>query len=107
MLLHRIQTAFRQPARAVMYVIVVGWFAMMAFFRTHAPTRVASIVIPAPFASAILFAFVALLGIIMYGAASGFVGAFSSAGDARFLCGSRLSEMAVVTWLQLRRSATV
>lgn len=107
MLLHRIQTAFRQPARAIMYIVAIGWFAMMAYFRSHAPAPVASFAVPEPFASAILFAFIALLGIIMYGAASGFVGAFSSAADARFLCGSHLSETAVVTWLQLRRSATV
>lgn len=107
LLLHRIQTAIRQPARAIMYVLALGWLAMMAFFRTHAPVTVAAVTIPEPFASAILFAFVALLGTIMYGAASGFVGVFSSAADARFLCGSHLSEAAVVTWLQLRRCGTV
>ena len=103
---HRTQTIFRQPARGIMYGIIIAWFVMMGFLRAHARAPLA-VSIPEPFASAIMFAFIALLGIIMYGAASGFVGVFSSAADARFLCGSHLSEAAVVTWLQLRRCATV
>jgi len=105
--LHRVQTVFRQPGRAIMYLIIVAWFVMMGFLRTQARAPVYALTIPQPFASAIMFAFIALLGIIMYGAASGFVGVFSSAADARFLCGSHLSETAVVTWLQLRRCASV
>jgi hypothetical protein len=107
LLLHRIQTALRQPSRAIMYVLALGWLVMMAFLRAHSPSPIASVTLPEPYASAIMFALLALLGTIMYGAASGFVGVFSSAADARFLCGSQLSEMAVVTWLQLRRCATV
>lgn len=106
-LLHRVQTVFRQPGRAIVYVIVAGWFIMMGFLRGHAHAPLTVMTVPEPFASAIMFAFVALLGIVMYGAASGFVGVFSSAADARFLCGSHLSETAVVTWLQLRRCASV
>ncbi len=104
---HRVQTAFRQPGRAIMYVIIAGWFVLMGFLRAHTRPPLAVFTVPEPFASAIMFAFVALLGIIMYGAASGFVGVFSSAADARFLCGSHLPETAVVTWLQLRRCASV
>jgi hypothetical protein len=61
-------------------------------------------VIPEPYASAVMFAFLTLLGIMAYGAASGIIGAFASAADARFLTGSALSERVVVVWLQLRRS---
>jgi len=104
--LHRLQTIFRSPGRAIMYLLIAGWFVMMSFFRAHTSAPLA-VTVPEPFASAIMFAFIALLGIIMYGAASGFVGVFSSAADARFLCGSHLSETAVVTWLQLRRCANV
>lgn len=107
LMLHRIQTAMRQPARAIFYLLFAAWFVVMGFFRSHAPSPIASVTVSEPYASAIMFAFLALAGTIMYGAASGFVGAFSSTADARFLCGSHLSEMAVVTWLQLRRSATV
>ncbi len=105
--LHRLQTVFRQPGRAIMYLVIAGWFVTMGFFRAHTRAPMLAMTVPEPFASAIMFAFVALLGIIMYGAASGFVGVFSSAADARFLCGSHLSETAVVTWLQLRRCASV
>jgi hypothetical protein len=59
-----------------------------------------------PYASTLFFAYITLLGIMMYGAASGIVGAFSSAADARFLCGSLVPERLVVMWLQLRRSGT-
>jgi len=104
-LLHRVQTIFRQPARALVYGVAIAWFVMMGLLRSHARAPLISVVVPEPFASATMFAFVALLGIIMYGAASGFVGVFSSAADGRFLCGSRLSEPSVVTWLQLRRCA--
>jgi hypothetical protein len=106
-LLHRVQSIFRSPGRAILYLVIAAWFVMMAVLRTHTRSPLLSVNVPEPFASAIMFAFVALLGIIMYGAASGFVGVFSSAADARFLCGSRLSETAVVTWLQLRRCASV
>lgn len=106
-LLHRAQAIFRQPARAIIYTILIGWFVMMGFLRAHTRAPMLLMAVPEPFASAIMFAFIALLGIIMYGAASGFVGVFSSAADARFLCGSHLSETAVVTWLQLRRCASV
>ncbi len=104
---HRTQTIFRQPGRAIMYAVFIAWFVVMGLLRSHTRAPFISVVIPEPIASAIMFAFVALLGIIMYGAASGFVGVFSSAADARFLCGSHLSEAAVVTWLQLRRCASV
>jgi hypothetical protein len=106
-LLHRVQTIFRQPGRALVYVLVIGYFVFVSVARSHTRMSMFSVVVPEPFASAIMAAFIALLGIIMYGAASGFVGVFSSAADARFLCGSQLSEAAVVTWLQLRRCASV
>ncbi len=105
--LHRLQTVFRQPGRAIVYLVIAGWFVLMGFLRAHTRPPMLAMTVPEPFASAIMFAFIALLGIIMYGAASGFVGVFSSAADARFLCGSHLSETAVVTWLQLRRCASV
>jgi len=52
-----------------------------------------------------MFAYLTLLGVMAYGAASGLTGAFASSADARFLTGSALPERLVVVWLQLRRSA--
>ncbi len=106
-LLHRIRAIARQPSRAITYALVIAYFAFLGFARSLTRSSVLAVVVPEPFASALMFAFVALLGIIMYGAASGFVGVFSSPADARFLCGSHLSEAVVVTWLQLRRCASV
>jgi len=106
-LLHRVQTIFRQPGRALVYVLVIGYFVMIQMLRSHTRLPVVAVAVPEPFASAIMFSFVALIGVITYGAASGFVGVFSSAADARFLCGSRIPEATVVTWLQLRRCASM
>jgi hypothetical protein len=106
-LLHRVQTIFRQPGRALVYVLVAGYFVMIQMLRSHTRVPVVAVAVPEPFASAIMFSFVALIGVITYGAASGFVGVFSSAADARFLCGSQLPEPTVVMWLQLRRCASM
>lgn len=110
-LVNRLRTILHQPSRMIVYVVAIGYFGFLAWVRTLHPragnygTTIPTI-IPEPYASAILFAFVTLLGVIMYGAASGFLGVFSSTADARFLCGSKLSERAVVTWLQVRRCAS-
>jgi hypothetical protein len=95
----------REPARALVYLLAVGYFVMVAFLRSHRQAHMLPS-IPEPYASALFLAYVALLGITMYGAASGIVGAFSSAADARFLIGSLIGERTVALWLQLRRSGT-
>lgn len=110
-LINRFKLIVRQPARAILYVVVLGYLVFLAivriysrgFYGSYSSARFA--MLPEPYASALLFAFVALIGIVAYGAASGIAGTFSSPADARFLCGSRLSERSVVIWLQLRRSA--
>lgn len=101
---NRIRKIVRDPARVVMYAIVIVYFAFMGFVRSqHA--RAVPHSIAEPYASAMLFTYAALLSVVAYGAASGILGAFSSSADARFLAGSRISERLVVVWLQLRRSA--
>ncbi len=105
-LVNRIRHMLHQPARAVMYVAAVGYFVFIGVLRSHGKHSLALTAIPEPYASALFFAYITLVGIMMYGAASGIVGAFSSASDARFLSGSLISERMVVLWLQLRRSGT-
>jgi hypothetical protein len=100
---NRIRETLRQPARAVMYVVVIAYFAVVSVARGHGHHPFAVNHLPEPYASTLFYAYVTLLGVMMYGAASGIVGAFSSASDARFLSGSPLSERLVVLWLQLRR----
>lgn len=103
-LFNRARHTLRQPARAVLYALVVAYFVVLAIVRQRVHHAfIASV--PEPYASALFFAYVTLLGILMYGAASGIVGAFSSAADARFLSGSLIDERLVVLWLQLRRSS--
>lgn len=104
-IVNRMRQTVRQPGRAVMYLVVVGYFVAVALFRRQDHGELAVSTIPEPFASALFFAYITLLGIMMYGAASGIVGAFSSASDARFLNGSLIPQRVVVTWLQLRRSS--
>lgn len=103
---NRIRETLRAPARAAMYLIVAGYFVLVALLRAHGHRALAVTAIPEPYASALFFAYITLLGIMSYGAASGIVGAFSSASDARFLTGSLITQRLVVMWLQLRRSGT-
>ncbi|HKU66342.1 MAG TPA: putative ABC exporter domain-containing protein [Candidatus Baltobacteraceae bacterium] len=104
-IINRILQALHQPARAVMYLLVFGYFIVITVVRQHGNRAFALVNVPEPYASTLFFAYLTFLGILMYGAASGIVGAFSSASDARFLSGSPIPEPLVVLWLQLRRSA--
>lgn len=105
-LVNRARQIVRQPGRVLLYLVVLGYFSFMTVLRRHgAYDEFAASHVSEPYASALFFAYVTLLGIMMYGAASGIVGAFSGAADARFLSGSAISERIVVLWLQLRRSA--
>ena len=104
-IVNRIRDTARQPGRALVYVLVIAYFIFMGIMRSHGhvaafPMRT----VPEPYATALMLAYVSLLGIVCYGAASGIAGAFSSAADARFLTRSLIPERTVVLWLQLRRS---
>ncbi len=103
-IVNRLRAAVRSPGRLVMYVLAIAYFGTVVVWRSHrlspAPMRFYE-----PYAGATMFAYVALIGILAYGAASGIVGAFSSAADARFLTGCAIGERTVAMWLQLRRSA--
>ena len=101
---NRIRRLARQPGRAVFYAIAICYFVAIAIFRAHHKSAIPVSSIAEPYASAIFFAYIVLLGVLAYGAASGIVGAFSSSADARFLTSSRISERLIVVWLQLRRS---
>lgn len=103
-IVNRIRETLRRPGRAIMYLLAVGYFVVVGLLRGHGSRVLPVNTIPEPYASALFFAYVTLLGIMMYGAASGIVGAFSSAADARLLNGSRISQRLVIMWLQLRRS---
>ncbi|HET7812799.1 MAG TPA: putative ABC exporter domain-containing protein [Candidatus Baltobacteraceae bacterium] len=101
---HRLRSILSSPGRAIFYLLVVAYFIAMAVLRGsryHAQTAIAE-----PFASAILFAFITLVGVLAYGAASGVAGVFASPADARFLAGSQIDDRLVVFWLQLRRSVS-
>ncbi len=105
-IVNRIREALRRPSRMVLYLLAVGYFVVATVLRSRAHHALPVFAIPEPYASGLFFAYITLLGIMMYGAASGIVGAFSSASDARFLTGSLISQRLVVMWLQLRRSGS-
>lgn len=107
-ILNRIVATARQPGRALVYLLAAGYFIFIGFARSHGvvPGSPAARALAEPYASALMFAYITLLGIVCYGAASGIAGAFSSPADARFLIGSHIAEPVVVVWLQLRRSAS-
>lgn len=104
---NRIRETIRRPGRALVYLFAIGYFIFAGVMRSRGHIASPMIrTVPEPYADILMFAYLALLGVVCYGGASGIVGAFSSAADARFLTGSRLSERTVVVWLQLRRSST-
>ncbi len=105
-IVNRIRQMLRHPARAIVYVLALAYFIAVAVLRHQNRHALSMASIPEPYASALFCAYITLLGIMMYGAASGIVGAFASSADARFLSGSAISERLVIIWLQLRRSAT-
>ncbi len=105
-IVNRLRETIRQPARAVVYVIAIVYFAAITLTRAHGHRAIPIRVIPEPYASTVMFTYLTLLGVMAYGAASGIVGAFSSLADARFLTGSHIADRTVVVWLQLRRSGT-
>lgn len=107
-ILNRLAATVRQPARALVYVLAAAYFIFVGIARSHGvvPGSPAAHALPEPYASALMFAFITLIGIVCYGAASGIAGAFSSPADARFLIGSQIPEPLVVVWLQIRRSAS-
>lgn len=105
-IVNRVRQTIRQPGRALLYVLAVGYFIFVGVLRGRGARMLGMPAVPEPYAGALFFAYVTLLGIMMYGAASGIVGAFSCAADARFLSGSLISERLVILWLQIRRSGT-
>lgn len=102
-IVNRARETLRRPGRAILYLAVLGYFIAVSVMRAHGNRTLPLTSVPEPYASTLFFAYVTLLGIMMYGAASGIVGAFSSASDARFLSGSAIPERLVALWLQLRR----
>ena len=103
-LVNRVRSTVRQPGRVAVYLVAAAYFVFAGIIRskTHGASAIPQ-TIPEPYASALMFAFLALLGVVCYGAASGILGAFASTADARFLTGSLIAPRIVVTWLQLRR----
>ena len=101
---NRVRRTLHQPSRVLLYVLAIVYFAAITATRAGGYHAMPLPAVPEPYASAVMFAYVGLLGIMAYGAASGILGAFSSPADARFLTCSAMSERLVVVWLQLRRS---
>ncbi len=104
-IVNRVRVTLRSPGRLLVYVIAIAYFCAVAVSRAHRRPQTAMSAFPEPYAAAAMFAYVTLLGVMAYGAASGIVRAFSSPADARFLTGSSISERTVAIWLQLRRCA--
>lgn len=96
-------STLRQPGRAIVYVLLICYFIFTSVMRARGNVAMPLRTSPEPYASTLMFAYITLLGVVCYGAASGIAGAFASAADAHFLTGSRISEQTVVVWLQVRR----
>src|SRR5579864_3420092 len=105
-LINRCRMVARRPARVLLYLFVLAYFVFVAVFRAGHRGTLGPAPAQEPYASAIFFAYIAFLGVVAYGAASGVVGAFSSTAEALFLTRSLIPERLVVAWLQLRRCAS-
>ncbi|HZZ65559.1 MAG TPA: putative ABC exporter domain-containing protein [Candidatus Baltobacteraceae bacterium] len=103
--INRARATLHSPGRAALYVFAIGYVVLITAVRSHGRRAIPMTSVPEPYASVVMFVYIAVLGIMAYGAASGILGAFSSTSDARFLTGSLISERIVVVWLQLRRCA--
>ncbi len=103
---NHLRAIVRHPGRLAMYGIVVAYFVLLIWVRSIVRRHAVVPHLDDPYAAAVLFAYVALLGSVALAAASGAVATFSGPADARFLIGSQLDERVVLTWLQLRRHAT-
>jgi hypothetical protein len=106
-LVNAVKKVGREPGRAVLYAVVAAYFIFMGSLRSSSHFRAFNgthVGIPEPFATAIFFGVFVLVGIYMFGAAAGRVGAFTSPADARLLIDSQLRERNVIVWLQLRNS---
>jgi len=96
----------RKPARIVVALIGVAYIALLVWLRsqsTHTPIVVKGI--PEPFATFAGLLLIVLLGVIFLTTDKGYVRAFASPADARFLIGSGLPERLVVSWVQMRGAA--
>jgi hypothetical protein len=102
---NRLRRLLRDPARLIIYSVVVAYFVFMAFVRSNRTHAVHMHLVGEPYAGAALFTYVTLLAFIAYSGTSGFLGSFASAADAHFLAGSHIGQRLVVAWLQLRRSS--
>ena len=106
-MLNRLRGTIRQPARLLIYLVAIAYFIIVAVLRgvTRHPSLPTGH-IDEPYATAIFFAYVAVVAYFAASAASGTISAFASPAEARFLIGSHLHERIVVTWVQLRRSCS-
>ncbi|HZT13230.1 MAG TPA: putative ABC exporter domain-containing protein [Candidatus Baltobacteraceae bacterium] len=105
-IVNRCMSVVRRPGRALLYLFVFAYFTFIAVFRARNHGALPGASVAEPYASAIFFAYVTLLGVMAYGAASGVAGTFSSSAEALFLTRSHIPERLVVMWLQLRRCAS-
>ena len=102
-LLNTLKDVIKKPQRLLLYVFIALYFAFLIWSRTLAHGA-AIPGIPDPWATLIGLGLVFLAGLQIFRSAGGHIAAFSSAAEARFLVGSRLSERNVTLWLQLRNS---
>lgn len=103
-----LKQSLHKPARIVAALIGAAYIALLLWLRTqtaHRPIAVTGI--PEPFATAIGLLLIVLLGALFLTTDMGYVRAFASPAEARFLIGSRLPEPLVVAWVQMRGAAEI
>src|SRR5438034_680597 len=107
LLVNRARLVLHDPRRLVPWLLVLAWIGSWRLFRVvtvvggRRPLAAPGVLtIVAPFVPG---AYLVLLGLGVFRAATRAPATFRSPADARFLIGSRLPPRLVVGWLQLRR----
>jgi hypothetical protein len=103
---NRVRALTRDPKRLLPWLLFLGWMAWVLPARfLLARGRARGVAFDWPALAPVLVPGLALavLGLLVWLRTSRAPAAFSSAADARFLCGSGLSPRLVVFWLQLRQ----
>ncbi|MDA8344322.1 MAG: hypothetical protein M0Z66_02435 [Thermaerobacter sp.] len=105
---HRMRNVLRDPKRLWVWVIFIGWFALVVVGKAMSAKsggNAIGLAAAAPAVGALIpGAYLIIVGLIWHGAARRAPAALSSPADGRFLLASDLSPRVVVFWLQLRQA---
>ena len=107
LLSNRLRLLARDPKRLVPWLLLLGWLTSSRLLRMASgsalPGRAPTAGYLLPLVALLPGAYLAIMGLRIFGASSRPPATFRTAADAHFLIGSRISPQIVVGWLQVRK----